>query len=115
VSSHWKNIRFETRFKPVVKLFKWWRRENKTGKRPKGFVLEVLVAKHAPRAGTWNGPFLHAHRLRRRRAMHSAADRRIASSGFNDSCGAFGRPQRRSLLVQHRTSGLTMRRLFQRD
>jgi hypothetical protein len=32
----------------LVKLFKWWRRENKTGKRPKGFVLEVLVAKHAP-------------------------------------------------------------------
>ena len=33
------------RFKRLVKLFKWWRRENKTvGKRPKGFVLEVLAA-----------------------------------------------------------------------
>lgn len=33
------------RFKRLVKLFKWWRRENRTvGKRPKGFVLEVLAA-----------------------------------------------------------------------
>jgi hypothetical protein len=43
-----KNEAFKGRFKPLVKLFKWWRRENNTGKRPKGFVLEVLVAKHAP-------------------------------------------------------------------
>ncbi|MDQ3421599.1 MAG: hypothetical protein M3541_22980 [Acidobacteriota bacterium] len=43
-----QNTRFSGRFKPVVKLFKWWRRENRTGKRPKGFVLEVLVALHAP-------------------------------------------------------------------
>lgn len=43
-----QNELFDGRFKPLVKLFKWWRRENKTGKRPKGFVLEVLVAKHAP-------------------------------------------------------------------
>lgn len=43
-----KNEHFDSRFKPLVKLFKWWRRENKTGKRPKGFVLEVLVAHHAP-------------------------------------------------------------------
>jgi hypothetical protein len=43
-----QNTRFSGRFKPLVKLFKWWRRENKTGKRPKGFVLEVLVALHAP-------------------------------------------------------------------
>jgi hypothetical protein len=42
-----QNTEFGGRFKPEVKLFKWWRRENKTGKRPKGFVLEVLVAKHA--------------------------------------------------------------------
>ena len=33
------------RFKPNVKMFKWWRRQNPTvGKRPKGFVLEVIVA-----------------------------------------------------------------------
>jgi hypothetical protein len=44
-----QNEDFDCRFKPLVKLFKWWRRENKTGKRPKGFVLEVLVAKHAPK------------------------------------------------------------------
>lgn len=43
-----QNEYFDCRFKPLVKMFKWWRRENKTGKRPKGFVLEVLVAKHAP-------------------------------------------------------------------
>lgn len=43
-----RNTAFSGRFKPLVKLFKWWRRENKTGKRPKGFVLEVLVANHAP-------------------------------------------------------------------
>lgn len=43
-----QNEQFDGRFKRLVKLFKWWRRENKTGKRPKGFVLEVLVALHAP-------------------------------------------------------------------
>lgn len=44
-----RNTEFNGRFKPLVKLFKWWRRENPSGKRPKGFVLEVLVARHAPR------------------------------------------------------------------
>ena len=43
-----QNDAFNGRFKPLVKLFKWWRRENRSGKRPKGFVLEVLVSKHAP-------------------------------------------------------------------
>lgn len=43
-----QNDRFDSRFKPMVKLFKWWRRENNTGKRPKGFVMEVLVSLHAP-------------------------------------------------------------------
>ncbi len=33
------------RFKPLVKLMKWWRRENSTiSKRPKGFVIECIVA-----------------------------------------------------------------------
>ena len=33
------------RFKPLVKLFKWWRRENSTvAKRPKGYALEVMAA-----------------------------------------------------------------------
>ncbi len=33
------------RFKPLVKLLKWWRRENPTiSKDPKGFVLECLAA-----------------------------------------------------------------------
>ena len=40
---------FGGRFKPLVKLFKWWRREKPTGKRPKGFVLEVLTSLHAPK------------------------------------------------------------------
>jgi len=44
-----QNIVFGGRFKPLVKMFKSWRRENRTGKRPKGFVLEVLVSAHAPR------------------------------------------------------------------
>lgn len=50
-----QNDAFGGRFKPLVKMFKWWRRENKTGKRPKGFVLEVLVAKHAPKDETHYG------------------------------------------------------------
>ena len=33
------------RFKPSVKLAKWWRRENPTvGKKPKGFVIECIIA-----------------------------------------------------------------------
>jgi len=50
-----QNNAFDGRFKPLVKLFKWWRRENKSGKRPKGFVLEVLVSKHAPLGETHYG------------------------------------------------------------
>lgn len=35
------------RFKPLVKLFKWWRRVHMSSlKRPKGFILECLVAAH---------------------------------------------------------------------
>lgn len=55
-----RNGAFENRFKPLVKLFKWWRRENRTGKRPKGFVLEVLVAMHAPQNNPHYGEcFVH--------------------------------------------------------
>lgn len=44
------NSEFSDRFKPLVKLTKWWRRENPTAsRRPKGFVLEVLTALHAPK------------------------------------------------------------------
>ena len=33
------------RFKPLVKLVKWWRRENRTiSKKPKGFIIECIVA-----------------------------------------------------------------------
>ncbi len=45
-----QNQKFDGRFKPLVKLFKWWRRMNPSGRRPKGFVLEVLVSRHAPTA-----------------------------------------------------------------
>lgn len=46
----------DERFKRLVKLFKWWRRENKTvGKRPKGFVLEVLAAHNMSRTETHYG------------------------------------------------------------
>ena len=35
------------RFKPLVKLTKWWRRVHLSDlRRPKGFILECLVAKH---------------------------------------------------------------------
>lgn len=51
-----RNTEFGGRFKPLVKLMKWWRKENPLqGKRPKGFVLEVLVARHAPKTETHFG------------------------------------------------------------
>ncbi|MGM3411558.1 SMODS domain-containing nucleotidyltransferase [Ralstonia holmesii] len=41
------NARADGRFKPLVKLFKWWRRVHLADlKRPKGFILECLVEKH---------------------------------------------------------------------
>jgi hypothetical protein len=46
---------FGGRFKRLVKLLKSWRRQNPSGKRPKGFVLEVLVALHAPQRETHFG------------------------------------------------------------
>lgn len=47
--------KFDGRFVPMVKLFKWWRRERLSTKRPKGIALEVLIAKHAPRDETHYG------------------------------------------------------------
>lgn len=39
------NRKAGNRFKPLVKITKWWRRENPTlSKRPKGFVIECIVA-----------------------------------------------------------------------
>ena len=39
------NSASEGRFKPLVKLAKWWRRANPTiSKRPKGFMIECIVA-----------------------------------------------------------------------
>jgi len=58
VHSSWsseQNQRFGGRFKPLVKLFKWWRRINPSSRRPKGFVLEVLVSMHAPTGETHYG------------------------------------------------------------
>lgn len=42
------NEEFESRFKPLVKLIKWWRRVNYGSGRPKGFALEILTAECAP-------------------------------------------------------------------
>ncbi|MBZ9801095.1 SMODS domain-containing nucleotidyltransferase [Mesorhizobium sp. ES1-6] len=42
------NAEFQGRFKPLVKLIKWWRRVNFGSRRPKGFALEILTAEHAP-------------------------------------------------------------------
>lgn len=39
------NTRADGRFKPLVKMLKWWRRQNPTvSKKPKGFVLECFTA-----------------------------------------------------------------------
>ncbi|MGA8475515.1 MAG: hypothetical protein WB681_10615 [Candidatus Cybelea sp.] len=44
------------RFKPLVKLFKWWRRQNPTsGRHPKGFVIECIVAECMDRQETHYG------------------------------------------------------------
>ena len=51
-----QNERFGGRFKRQVKMLKWWRRMNPTpSRRPKGFVLEVLLAMHGPVAETHYG------------------------------------------------------------
>lgn len=51
-----QNTAFGGRAKKLVKMMKWWRRESPTAsKRPKGFVLEVLVALHGPRDETHLG------------------------------------------------------------
>ncbi|MER9526643.1 nucleotidyltransferase [Mesorhizobium sp. M0292] len=42
------NEEFGNRFKPLVKLIKWWRRVNFGSSRPKGFALEILAAEQAP-------------------------------------------------------------------
>ena len=44
------------RFKPLVKMMKWWRRENNTGyKKPKGFVTECIVAECMNYSETYYG------------------------------------------------------------
>jgi hypothetical protein len=44
------------RFKPLVKLVKWWRRENPTvAKKPKGFVLECITAECMDKAESHYG------------------------------------------------------------
>jgi len=50
-----RNAEFDGRFKKLVKLLKWWRRENPSGRRPKGFILEVLVGLHGPKDETHLG------------------------------------------------------------
>ena len=44
------------RFKPLVKLMKWWRRENPTrAKKPKGFVIECITAECMNHLETYYG------------------------------------------------------------
>ena len=44
------------RFKPLVKLMKWWRRENPTiAKKPKGFVIECITAECMNYSETYYG------------------------------------------------------------
>lgn len=44
------------RFKPLVKLNKWWRRENRTiSKKPKGFVIECITAECMDYVETYYG------------------------------------------------------------
>jgi hypothetical protein len=50
-----RNAEFDGRFKKLVKLLKWWRRENPSGRRPKGFILEVLTGLHGPKNETHLG------------------------------------------------------------
>ena len=52
------NASAEGRFKPLVKLMKWWRRENPTvSKRPKGFVMECIAAECMDNSETHYGEF----------------------------------------------------------
>jgi predicted nucleotidyltransferase len=42
-----RNVASGGRFKPLVKEFKWWRRQNPTvGSKPKGFVMECIVSEN---------------------------------------------------------------------
>lgn len=42
-----RNAASSSRFKPLAKEFKWWRRQNPTvGRKPKGFVMECIVAEN---------------------------------------------------------------------
>lgn len=47
------NNDFELNFKPLVKLLKWWRRENcpESAKYPKGITLERMIADNLPELG----------------------------------------------------------------
>lgn len=44
------NAKYDGRFKPVVKIMKWWRRENcpEEERWPKGITLEKIIADHYP-------------------------------------------------------------------
>jgi hypothetical protein len=53
------NAKSEGRFKPLVKMMKWWRRVNPTiSKRPKGFVIECIVAECMDDGETYYGELL---------------------------------------------------------
>ena len=50
------NASTEGNFKPLVKLMKWWRRQNPTiAKKPKGFVIECITAECMDKGETYYG------------------------------------------------------------
>jgi hypothetical protein len=75
------------RFKKLVKLMKWWRRENPTSKRPKGFALEILVANHAPKTEAHFGEAF-AKMLESIYAQHGA----LAEAGYKPTIADPGLP-----------------------
>ncbi len=55
-----QNARFGKRFKPMVKLLKWARRENRTiYKHPKSFALEAFIALHSDENESHYGILFH--------------------------------------------------------
>ncbi len=116
-----RNKDLANRFKPTVKLFKWWRRENPSGKRPKGFVLEVLVAHHMPSDETHYGEILAQTFENIHAAYADGADRdqkpRIADPAlpWNDILDKVTVPQWKAFVEKCRVYGALARRAQDSD
>ena len=103
-----QNQTFEGRFKRLVKMFKWWRRTRPTSSRkPKGFVLEMLLAMHGPTRETHFG--VHSRKRWRTSGRHTAPMAPTPSSRSSQT--------RRSLRAissprSHRRNGPTLSRRY---